>query len=85
MVIVAIFALRVWIIPNTNDSSAIATQLVDAVDPVTQVPDFSAINDITEKKKAFFDFPDNLGLKSTIETIELHIKNEHQHTFSNSN
>ena len=36
-------------------------------------------------KKAFFDFPDNLGLKSTIETIELHIKNEHQHTFSNSN
>lgn len=56
MVIVAIFALRVWIIPNTNDSSAIATQLVDAVDPVTQVPDFSAINDITEKKKAFFDF-----------------------------
>ena len=56
MVIVAIFALRVWIIPNTNDSSTIATQLVDAVDPVTQVPDFSAINDITEKKKAFFDF-----------------------------
>ena len=53
MVIVAIFALRVWIIPNTNDSSTIATQLVDAVDPVTQVPDFSAINDITEKKKAF--------------------------------
>ncbi|MCU7997500.1 glucosaminidase domain-containing protein [Shewanella oncorhynchi] len=56
MVIVAIFALRVWIIPHSNDSSAIAPQFVSDVDPVTQVPDFSAISDITEKKKAFFDF-----------------------------
>ncbi|MBW3530646.1 glucosaminidase domain-containing protein [Shewanella sp. NKUCC06_TVS] len=56
MVIVAIFALRVWIIPHSSDSSAIAPQFVSDVDPVTQVPDFSAISDITEKKKAFFDF-----------------------------
>ena len=56
MVIVAIFALRVWIIPHSNDLSAIAPQFVSNVDPVTQVPDFSAFSDITEKKKAFFDF-----------------------------
>lgn len=36
-------------------------------------------------KKAIIDFPDNLGLKSTIEIIELFIKNEQKHTVSNSN
>ncbi|MGI1943914.1 glucosaminidase domain-containing protein [Shewanella glacialipiscicola] len=56
MVIVAIFSLRVWILPTTNDASHLATRFVNAVDPVTQVPDFSTVNDIVEKKKAFFDF-----------------------------
>ncbi|MGL5046079.1 MAG: glucosaminidase domain-containing protein [Shewanella sp.] len=56
MVILAISALRVWIIPNPHHSSIITAQLVDAIVPVTQAPDFSSIIDIAEKKKAFFDF-----------------------------
>lgn len=40
----------------TNDASSNAVQWVNDIDPVTQVPDFSAIDDITAKKKAFFEF-----------------------------
>ncbi|MCP3127314.1 glucosaminidase domain-containing protein [Shewanella sp. KJ2020] len=56
MVILAIFSLRIWLIPTADESVSIVAQLENSVDPVTQVPDFSAISDITQKKKAFFDF-----------------------------
>ncbi|EGM69931.1 bax protein, putative [Shewanella sp. HN-41] len=56
MVILAIFSLRIWLIPTADESVSIVAQLENSVDPVTQVPDFSAINDIAQKKKAFFDF-----------------------------
>ncbi|MFB2727145.1 glucosaminidase domain-containing protein [Shewanella mangrovisoli] len=56
LVILAIFSLRVWLIPTIDEPESIVNQLENSVDPVTQVPDFSAINDVAEKKRAFFDF-----------------------------
>lgn len=56
IVILAIFSLRVLLIPEVSQPESITSQLERAVTPVTQIPDFSGINDITEKKKAFFDF-----------------------------
>lgn len=56
LVILAIFSLRIWLIPTMDDPVSIVAPLENFVDPVTQAPDFSAINDITKKKKAFFDF-----------------------------
>ena len=56
LVISAIFSLRLWLIPTTNEPESIVNQLENAVEPVTQVPDFSAISDVAEKKRAFFNF-----------------------------
>jgi len=56
LVILAIFSLRLLLIPTIDEPESIVTQLENAIDPVTQVPDFSAITDVAEKKRAFFDF-----------------------------
>ena len=56
LVILAIFSLRVWLIPTIDEPESIVNQLENAVEPVTQVPDFSAISDVAEKKRAFFNF-----------------------------
>ncbi len=56
LVILAIFSLRSWLLSGTDKPESIVLQMENAVDPVTQVPDFSAINDTVEKKRAFFDF-----------------------------
>lgn len=56
IVILAIFALRVWLIPTGGKAISVASQLENSIVQVTQVPDFSTINDIANKKKAFFAF-----------------------------
>lgn len=56
LVILAIFSLRLWLIPTIDEPGTIVNQPENPVEPVTQVPDFSAINDVNEKKRAFFDF-----------------------------
>ncbi|QYJ80448.1 glucosaminidase domain-containing protein [Shewanella acanthi] len=55
-VIMAIFSLRVWLLPTKETPTTFVSQLENSFEPVTHIPDFSAINDVVEKKRAFFDF-----------------------------
>lgn len=57
LVMTAIFSLRLWLLPASDNASALTSVLAgEEIDPVTQIPDFASIDDVTEKKQQFFNF-----------------------------